>query len=77
MTAQPNCAHCQQPITGYGTVNDAILCHPDVGLDCYHLVTLYRHDTPCEIPYCIASVERRRHRETNSAEALNENSAAL
>ena len=61
-----SCAHCEQPVLGYGKANDAALCHPDIGLDCYHLVTLYRHDTPCTIAYCRSSVQRRLAREANT-----------
>lgn len=62
----PDCAHCQLPTLGYGTAHSAPLCHPDIGLDCYHLVTLYRHTTPCTIAYCLASVQRRTAREANT-----------
>ena len=57
------CGHCGLPVVGYGTAHDAKLCHPDFGLDCYHLVTLYHHQMPCDIPYCTASVARRLARE--------------
>lgn len=75
--AQPDCAHCGLPVKGYGTFGDAKLCHPDIGLDCYHLVTLYRHQSPCEIPYCTASVQRRLRREANAEVAMNETEPAL
>lgn len=46
------CAHCQRPnrgvaVSGYATVDGKFVCHPDVGVDCYRLVTLYKHPTPC------------------------------
>jgi hypothetical protein len=43
----PLCGHCGQPVQGYGYAGGQALCHPHQGLDCYHLVTLYRHPTPC------------------------------
>ncbi len=42
------CAHCSGVLRGFGSVNGLPLCHPDNGMDCYHLVTLYRHEMPCE-----------------------------
>lgn len=41
------CAHCGGPMRGYASAGDAWLCHPDSGIDCYHLVTLYGHPAPC------------------------------
>ena len=46
------CAHCGQPMRGFGYLGragepDRFLCHPDTGPDCYHLVTVYDHPTPC------------------------------
>lgn len=41
------CAHCAQPMRGYATVGPQYLCHPDDGIDCYKMVTVYRHPTPC------------------------------
>lgn len=35
------CAHCGNSLRGYGSVNSSYLCHPDVGMDCYRLVTVY------------------------------------
>lgn len=38
------CAHCSAPILGTSaSLNDAALCHPDEGTDCYRLVTIYGH----------------------------------
>jgi hypothetical protein len=45
--AQPRCGHCGGPLRGYAAVNDAAVCHPDEGLDCYRLVTVYGHPVPC------------------------------
>lgn len=42
------CAHCTRPMRGYATVGGDYLCHPDVGLDCYRLVTIYDHPMPCQ-----------------------------
>lgn len=41
------CAHCHGPQIGSAYVDRQPLCHPDYGLDCYRLVTLYRHAMPC------------------------------
>ena len=41
------CGHCRQPMRGYAQLGDIWLCHPDEGLDCYRLVTLYGHPVPC------------------------------
>lgn len=40
------CAHCGQPALGFATRNDDRLCHDDAR-DCYELVTVLRHPTPC------------------------------
>jgi hypothetical protein len=41
------CAHCRRPQQGLAGVSLSgiyyPLCHPDEGLDCYRLVTVYRH----------------------------------
>ena len=49
------CSHCRGPLRGSaGLTTDGVhypLCHPDEGLDCYRLVTVYQHpakDCPCE-----------------------------
>lgn len=41
------CGHCGGPLRGYGSAGGVKLCHPDNGLDCYSLVTLSGHTTPC------------------------------
>ncbi len=50
------CAHCQQSAQGYATVGGDRVCHVDNMMDCYRLVTLYRHPLPC--PDCITSIAR-------------------
>jgi hypothetical protein len=46
------CGHCSQPQRGFASVTYAgapmPLCHPDDGPDCYRLVTVYHHPTPCD-----------------------------
>jgi hypothetical protein len=42
------CGHCQRPMRGYASAGTDWLCHPDDGIDCYRLVTLYGHSTPCD-----------------------------
>lgn len=42
------CAHCLLEPRGYATGGDDRLCHPDTGIDCYRLVTVYHHPTPCQ-----------------------------
>jgi hypothetical protein len=41
------CGHCEQPMRGMASKGDTWLCHPDEGIDCYRLVTVYGHATPC------------------------------
>jgi hypothetical protein len=48
----PACAHCGRPVRGTAFVNDDPLCHPDDGMDCYRLATVYGHPLPC--PPCRA-----------------------
>lgn len=53
MTRDVRCAHCTGLMLGQAgrQLPDSLyepLCHPDWGLDCYSLVTVARHDTPCE-----------------------------
>jgi hypothetical protein len=44
---KPTCSHCGLTQQGYASLStDGIqypLCHPDDGMDCYRLVTVYRH----------------------------------
>ena len=47
MSGIPTCGHCGRPQVGYATVHGTPLCHPDVGLDCYVLVTVGGHPMPC------------------------------
>lgn len=48
------CVHCQQPLRGWAAVPAGPVCHPsglpgeEPGLDCYRLVTVYGHPTPCD-----------------------------
>ena len=46
------CGHCLRDQRGYATMNGMPLCHPDEGMDCYHLVTVWGHDFRCE--YCMS-----------------------
>ena len=50
MSDARTCSHCLRPMRGHASVNDDWLCHPDDGMDCYHLVTVYKHKMPC--PEC-------------------------
>jgi hypothetical protein len=60
-----SCGHCGNPMRGYATAYRAgsalpvPLCHPDDGMDCYHLVTVYQHPMPCED--CAAQVAATAH----------------
>ena len=47
MSPRVVCGHCGPPARGGAGVGDTPLCHPDGGMDCYRLVTVYRHPTPC------------------------------
>lgn len=60
---QPDCGHCGMPIVGYASVDGRHLCHPDSGMDCYRLVSVYHHDMPCVLAPCLASVVTRRRRQ--------------
>lgn len=52
MGATVDCAHCLGPQVGSASVAGQSLCHPDGGLDCYRLVTVYHHDMPCAESPC-------------------------
>ncbi len=41
------CGHCRQRAIGHASVGKVRVCHPDSGMDCYRLVTVYRHWMPC------------------------------
>ena len=41
------CGHCREEMRGFASAGDTWLCHPDEGLDCYRLVTVYKHAMPC------------------------------
>jgi hypothetical protein len=45
------CHHCWGPVKGWASFDGNALCHPDFGLDCYHLVTVYDHEMAC--PQCV------------------------
>lgn len=48
MSAFDRCVHCGGELRGYAGVETGLICHPDtLGLDCYRLVTVYHHETPC------------------------------
>jgi hypothetical protein len=43
MSSAPGvCGHCGKIARGYAKVDDVQLCHPDEGMDCYRLVTVYK-----------------------------------
>jgi hypothetical protein len=46
-TQGQECAHCRRSLDGLAAVNGSALCHPDAGMDCYRLVTVYAHPMPC------------------------------
>lgn len=37
------CGHCGKPVKGHASAAKEWLCHPDEGVDCYRLVTVYDH----------------------------------
>lgn len=41
------CGHCDGEVRGFARAQGKDLCHPDSGLDCYRLVTVYGHELPC------------------------------
>lgn len=50
------CAHCAQPMRGMASLTrdgeHHWLCHPDEGMDCYHLVTVWRHEPTTKCARC-------------------------
>ncbi len=50
---EPICGHCSRPMRGSASLNDTALCHPDDGMDCYRLVTIYKHEMPCMRISCL------------------------
>lgn len=59
-----SCAHCERQMSnfegGYSRgYNNEPLCHPNVGNrpDCYKLVTIYNHPTPCDRKTCYENHE--------------------
>lgn len=51
MPEEVRCEHCSGIALGYATVTfdgkAYRVCHPDTGLDCYKLVTVYGHGRWC------------------------------
>lgn len=45
------CVHCSGIVLGYSTLDvdnkTYRVCHPNTGLDCYKLMTVYSHDRWC------------------------------
>jgi hypothetical protein len=60
------CAHCGLLPVGYAAVDGAPLCNPDSGLNCYRMVTVYHHDTPCHRDECTLSTRQRRIRDSDA-----------
>ncbi len=66
--SERTCSHCGGPQQGSAGISWGIvhydLCHPDEGMDCYHLVTVYRHPVvgcPCVMgiaPSSVAAIVR-------------------
>lgn len=48
MIGEKRCSHCGFGMLGYASVGLDFLCHPDAGIDCYRLVTVYHHESPCQ-----------------------------
>jgi hypothetical protein len=44
------CAHCGKVGETYGQLNSSPLCHPNVGMDCYRLVTIYHEPIGARLP---------------------------
>lgn len=53
------CGHCMLEMRGFAAKGDIYLCHPDTGLDCYQLVTRYRHSLNCQ--FCIWRLKYSNH----------------
>lgn len=58
------CAHCHRTMNNFAGGsskghNGEPLCHPNAKNrpDCYHLVTLYGHETPCTSKACFEDYE--------------------
>lgn len=61
------CGHCKRPMRGFAMADGVYLCHPDVGMDCYHLVTVYGHEVgrdgscqQCANPETVQEMLRRK-----------------
>jgi hypothetical protein len=50
-TMDKRCQHCSGIVIGHATVyfddKSYPVCHPNTGLDCYKLVTIYNHTRWC------------------------------
>jgi hypothetical protein len=57
------CAHCHGIMRGLASVGPEPVCHPDSGLDCYRLVTVYRHGLHCHTCMDVRVLEERQRRE--------------
>lgn len=45
-----SCGHCGSDREVHGWANGVPLCHPNAGLDCYRLVTVYREPVGYRLP---------------------------
>lgn len=75
MNADHSCAHCHRPLYGFGVAADgSVLCHTDdPRVDCYRLVTVYRHKTDgscCRISGRGMSVEEQERMDSERIEGL-------
>lgn len=61
-TTHPVCAHCGQPARGMAHVGDDRLCHPDSGMDCYHLVTVWGHQRTGALETCSKCISDKAER---------------
>ena len=59
MRADLICAHCGGRQRGFAGMGANLLCHPDFGMDCYQMVTVYHHPMPCES--CAPEPDLRAH----------------
>lgn len=55
--ARRMCSHCGNPMRGTASISNPTgqywLCHPDEGMDCYHLVTVWRHEPTTQCTKCV------------------------
>ena len=45
-----HCHHCGRSGQTYGRLSNHPLCHPNVGMDCYRLVTVYHEPLGARLP---------------------------